>query len=362
MGIVPDAIVSDFTYGRSAELQYLENWFAGRGSANRSCMLIEGAYGAGKSHLLRYAYLRAIELGYAAAVVSVDPTEVPFHRPHRVYRKLIANFAHSRDGKPRRVQFREFLQDAFKKGMYGDHPILRLAKTRLLGDLVWEWIEASDGIGRAPDPSNPSSTPLVPLYDYGTAGNIYCNLLSAISWGLAHATGLHGLVLLFDEAEAADTGFLTALQKQRGWSFVKALVQASLNDPRLLQLPSETGLDYCKINYARRLPFVYRSPSELRLIFAVTPNSAIASWDVLHLGDRVELQPLDESAFRQIANTVSELHATAYQWTVPEPQYEVILQRIAALRSNPRQFIKGLIELLDVLRFNGDREPPHAGV
>jgi len=48
-----------------------------------------GAYGQGKSHSLQFLMDRALEHGYAASMVTLDPREIPFHRPRLVYRALL---------------------------------------------------------------------------------------------------------------------------------------------------------------------------------------------------------------------------------------------------------------------------------
>ena len=71
LGIVPDAELRAWTVGREAEMDALKAWLSDDGHGT---MIVEGRYGAGKTHLLRCARGLAEEDGYAGAQVSGAPT------------------------------------------------------------------------------------------------------------------------------------------------------------------------------------------------------------------------------------------------------------------------------------------------
>ncbi len=48
-----------------------------------------GAYGQGKSHTLAYVQAYALQQGYVASAINLDPREVPFHQFRQVYRALL---------------------------------------------------------------------------------------------------------------------------------------------------------------------------------------------------------------------------------------------------------------------------------
>ncbi len=57
------------------------------GATHHLCLC--GAYGQGKSHALRFIQRVALDRNFAVSLVTLDPRETPFHRPHLVYRELV---------------------------------------------------------------------------------------------------------------------------------------------------------------------------------------------------------------------------------------------------------------------------------
>ncbi len=55
----------------------------------RSHLCICGAYGQGKSHSLHALHRAALANNFAVSLISLDPRELPFHRPRLVYRALM---------------------------------------------------------------------------------------------------------------------------------------------------------------------------------------------------------------------------------------------------------------------------------
>ncbi len=101
--------VEDFTFGRQEESKELMNWL---NSNNENVLLLVGEYGTGKTHLLNYAYWRALQEGFAVAYVAMDPNEVPFHKPKRVYSHLIHTFRYYSKESKQNKRFRDFLREA----------------------------------------------------------------------------------------------------------------------------------------------------------------------------------------------------------------------------------------------------------
>jgi len=89
LGIVPYDCVEEFTFGRTKETREIMNWL---NDPNKGSLIVVGEYGTGKTHLLHYALGKALQDGFAAAWVEMDPNEAPFHKPKRVYNHLIKNF------------------------------------------------------------------------------------------------------------------------------------------------------------------------------------------------------------------------------------------------------------------------------
>lgn len=79
-GIPPSGHVRAFTVGRDEQLAQLRDSLA-RGPDDPGALLLRANYGAGKSHLLRVTREIALELGYAVSLVEVNAQEgVRFNR------------------------------------------------------------------------------------------------------------------------------------------------------------------------------------------------------------------------------------------------------------------------------------------
>ena len=84
---------------------------------------------------------------------------------------------------------------------------------------LWDWIEARESRAK---PWGFFS--LLPgLYDYSTAANIYCYLLSSLGWASREVLGLKGLLLVFDEAETVEMNFYSQ-QAQNSRNFLRSLI------------------------------------------------------------------------------------------------------------------------------------------
>jgi hypothetical protein len=127
LGIVPERLVTEWTVGREDEVTYIRNWLE---LESEGTMVLEGAYGSGKSHLLLYLREKALEMGYAVAYAGFDPSEASAAFPKRTYRKIVRGFKVRFDGET--YGFRGFIEQiALRAGdeSLGDHfylgPIIR---------------------------------------------------------------------------------------------------------------------------------------------------------------------------------------------------------------------------------------------
>ena len=397
LGIVPYDCVQDFIYGRSGEMAYFTDWLE---NPNSNSLMVVGEYGTGKTHLLHYAYGRAIQEGFAVALVEMDANESPFHRPKQVYSRLVRSlqFHHTEVGQPQTLGFRDFIQEALARGAFDDHTYFKCLIDRRLDETLWEWIEARDVSLRPPnlyqktkintnwrdfnaaernlrrmgevlreverlvDGSGsrlPGSYLKLPgLYPYYKAANIYCYLLSALGWAAKELFGLKGLLLIFDEAETVDT-YDNLYQADKSQNFLKALIRTASSDDLLRHPPKETGLDYCRVGIASSIPFLYKQPSGLKLFFAMTPihprRSGILS-DVsseLENSSRIELEPLMEDAQKDLFQHIHRLYKCAYhdfKEDLRPDTIEAIFRRITGQSGLTRLFVKGTVEAFDLIR------------
>jgi P-loop Domain of unknown function (DUF2791) len=85
-GTPPVGHVREFTVGRQDELEQLEQSISAPDDGHGTALLVRANYGAGKSHLLRIVRERALEAGYAVALVITDANGgVRFNRMDTIF-------------------------------------------------------------------------------------------------------------------------------------------------------------------------------------------------------------------------------------------------------------------------------------
>ena len=365
LGIVPHGHIGGFTFGREQEIEDIKRWLVDRDDAS---FRIIGEYGAGKTHLLDYMYNIAINEGFAVARVELDPNEASLHSPKKVYRRLISSFQY-RDANEQTGDFRDFMRDVARESyeLRDRHRYLGVVVDMLRrgrnDESVWEWIE---GHGSALKPT---------LYDYGTAANIYCNILTALGWSAVQAIGLKGLILLIDEMETIDMSSYS-YQIEYVHNFISGLIQAVYSAPKLLSEKvelrrhrlyeyrrsfhgRETNLYYPK--HAKNVRFLYRRPSCTKLVMAFTPNPILEDIDhkvavAYDSHARLHIEPLSHQALRNAFGYICSLYQQAYGFVLPSNISEAILSTVLGKRdsgSSARGFFKTSVEALDILRFHG---------
>jgi hypothetical protein len=349
MGIVPLDCVSGFTFGRQAEIKQLSDWL-NNWEDNKNSLLVVGAYGTGKTHLLNYIYGLALNEKFAGARVEMDPLEVPFHKPKRAYSRLVQTLRFC--AVDNQVKgFRDLVTCALDHGLLNDQVFLKHLDPSK-AQSYWEWIE---GVVEVPYHTSPYvmgswydfSVPR--LFDDGTSANVYCNLLSSLSWSAREALGLNGLLLLFDEAETVDTNY-SPNQVSRSLNFLRALVRTANNDPLLTGTPWYTGLAYSK--RSQLAPFIYRIPTRLKVLFAFTPSPILDKIPELNSALRLPLDTLADNALETVFGQICRTYTTAYRFDIGEMTTAEVFERVSNASGRTRMFVKASVEALDLLRLN----------
>jgi len=368
LGIVPYDCVDEFTFGRDKETKKIMNWL---NSNDESTLLIIGEYGTGKTHLLHYAIGKSIQNGFAVAWVEMDPNEAPFYKPKRVYNHILKYFKY-RDKQTGQLKgFRDFLKCALSKGVFKDHFYFK----HLIEhdeEIFWEWIEGAESIPRPiewveSDWGYRVKYQFLPsLYDYSTAANIYCYLLSSLGWTAKQMFGLEGLLLIFDESEIVSmTNY--SYQDENAKNFLRALVRTASSEKRLLKKPMESGLAYCRVGDGPSVPFIYKSPSGLKLLFAFTS----LDWNYKYIFDgsyrrvpiieeidrmpRISLKPLSDDALKKVFEHICLLYDSCYKFLEEDITLDKIFRRVNNQSGRTRLFVKASVEALDLIRFNSGK-------
>lgn len=354
LGIVPQKYVEKLTFGREKELKQIKSWL---NNANESSLVLVGEYGVGKTHLLEYLYSSLLKNNWAVSIVELDPNELPFHKPKRIYEAIISSFKfREKDG-----NFRDFLKEVVNNKNCHEletHQYLRVVikeiKEGLDNEYTLEWIE-----GKPTLVGNP------PMYDYSTCANIYCNILSGIGWATKNILGLNGLVVLFDEAESVDSYWYNSYQNDKSWNLLKGILFTASNRTELIEenispfsispyggkiyLGEKTGLQYC--GHFPYLRYLWRVPSNLKFIFAFAPSYNILEKEPLSTLRKIEIRHISEKYFGEILRSIVSFYENAYNFKVKQKN---VLERVP--RDKTRTLIKGLVEALDLMRFYPDEE------
>lgn len=348
MGVVPCDRVREFTCGRERERRTLQNWL---NREDGGAIVIQGEYGTGKTHLLEYLARLGEEAGWAVMRCVLDPEESPPHNPFRVYRALVQN-CRGPDG----IDFRGLLEGLAGRGVLQDHPYFGPALRGLDRPGVFEWIRG-DVQG-----ANPFG---VALHDHTTAANIYCNLLTALSWACRNVLRWPGLLVLLDEAESVTAPWLYLYQRERGPLFLEGLIrsargEAALAGERVARRGNSSSEPYRGVRSGLlysghvRLPYVYRRPTHLKVALALTPMGRMEGRLKPSGGTVVELHPLTEFVLWEGFERLISLYRDAYPGYRPwNFERERIFQRILHLNRlgrNTRNFFKAVVEALDLHR------------
>lgn len=354
LGIVPTSRVETWTVGREPEVQRMRRFLQ---DDAEGAILIEGAYGAGKTHLLAYLAQQAASLGFAVAMAGFDPSEAAAAFPKRAWRRLARGFAAPVDG--RTLDFRGFLRALVGtpgwREVLGDHwafgPFLRRLALDEADDSDWAWIEGRNGGGRADYPT---------LHDHSTCANLYCNLLSALSRAASEVFDLRGLVVLLDEAEVARS-VLYSYHLHRGLNFFRGLVLTANDDPVLVEEDVVRGEMW---SYGRESNLVYSGhrpvrytagvPSLMKVAFALTPGTLRQELkryrDTM---DFVPVDPLPPADLRRLFGLICDRFQAVFGVRLTVRDREEVYRLVChdSRVQSTREFIKASVEALDGLRF-----------
>lgn len=359
LGIVPYDCVEEFTFGRDNEISQIKNWLDNQ---NQNLILIIGEYGAGKTHLLHYTISYALKNNFAVAWVEIDPNETPFHKPKRVYRNLVQNFRYLTNKQIK--TFRDFLSEILIKYNFEDNFYLKYLPHAKKEDF-WTWIEGADYIRPVEMVENywgywENKYKYIPgLYDTGTAANIYCYLLSTYGWAAKEILRLNGLILMFDEAESLDLSFKFS-HHLKSSNFLKALIGISKNDKNLTINPSFSGLEYSKVGKSRDIPFIYKTPTFLKLLFAFASSSENLEIDINEFDEafKIYIEPLDYLTLKNIFNYIVNTYCEAYDLSKNKLNIFSLFKELnfnLREKNKIRFFVKAAIEILDLIRFKMKR-------
>ena len=236
-----------------------------------------------------------------------------------------------------------------------DHPILgsvleRIRKNTMRPD---DW-EAVLGTGEAT-----AVTGYLP--DFTTSANVYCNLLSGLGFLVTDVLKKRGLVILVDEVETA-SACLYKFHFRRAQSFFRGLTLTAADDPVLLEETVVKGKSNyegseTKLVYAghRKIPYLYRIPSGLKVVLATTPGPMRGEYQTWRTSQTVlSIEPVPIRALRTLMERLNVSYGAVHGVMFPELTVTALtgklLDRFGGMAT--RRVLKAFLECLDFRRFN----------
>ncbi|HEX7320248.1 MAG TPA: BREX system ATP-binding domain-containing protein [bacterium] len=363
MGVVPHQDIEYFTFGRDIELRTLQRHLDDLKQGQGDLCMIEGVYGAGKSHLLEFIRHQALRQGLVTTICELHVQETPPYRPKKVYHELVYNLRYIKDGYER--GFRDLLAELASVEI-NDHcfltPVLKRVRDMegddagVKNEVFWQWIEGESTKNYATDRSAPFRVrggQVIPaLYDFSTAADFYCYILSGLSYAI-HAAGLGGLVIIIDEAEEINHVWEYYL-KERGMNFLQGLIGVARNDAQLKKVNG--NLIH---NQVRPTPYLYKD-AHLFLVLATTPQEPNRLAQGAGPGNIIQLRKFSRLECELLFDNLLKVYQCAYRaFKIDPPTSDSILN--SALKINKeelREFIKFSVEAFDWVRFNKDTQKP----
>ncbi|MFH1469884.1 MAG: BREX system ATP-binding domain-containing protein [Pseudomonadota bacterium] len=316
LGVVPVAGLEALTVAREGELAVVR----GALEEARGLLMLSGAYGAGKTHLVEVAESLALGAGFLVARATFDPVELPPSHPLRLYGALARGLRYP-DGAGRGL--RPLLEGLAERpahhrpGAPLAHRFLTPAAWALqysepaLAEEVLDHVEGQPGrsaaeLDAALRRGGWRGPRLLALPDYRTFGQVMAYLLGGIAvW--AREAGYRGLLVLVDEAEYLER--LGSVSRSWATDVLRYLAIASLPPAELAFHPSQAYRGGRAVH--RGLPAVFQADQPLVALCAFTPHPAIdrvLRGVVAEPGRRLELESIPPAQLGCLAERILALY------------------------------------------------------
>jgi hypothetical protein len=341
-----------------------------------SLKLVQGTYGAGKTHFLFCVRDLAWRRNLLTALVTLSPKECPFHRPLAIYRAVAQRLELPRDpdgGETRGIDdvirhdleariaadgkdaTRAWIDTTIARAPLTRHSfrdaVVGLARATLDGDhekaqRLAAWLRGEEVTLSAAKAAN--------VYEVPSNENGFGMMRSLVQ--MVHHLGHEGVVLLLDEAERRlSVEVKPTKASAEAMDHLRELIDLCGRDelPRTLILYAVTPAFtenvlplYPALQQRLGQPIQYLSPNN--------PKAPLIDLEVL------DLQP--RRLLVEVGRRLLRVARSAYNWSPDETIAQVNLDRLADLvaeqqleAGHRRFFVKLWIRLLDQQRLSGER-------
>ena len=360
LGGVPQDRIIDFTCGRENELNRINKWL----DENRGSIVIEGEYGAGKSHLINIVAEKALLNNWAVARVEIDPQENAFNRPRNIYNCITESFSYYNNEE--RKNFDDFLKNISDDRGNPDinclnenkifEGFLDLCDCQEYNDSITDWMK-----GKVTSPVN-QNYHLPKMLGTQVSANIYSYIISTLGWICKNIYNLKGLLILFDEAESIDSNCYSSYQYRQSENMIRGLIKMSDSDPALKNeklnnyIGVKTGLKYCGQN-KQQYPFLWADTSYVKLLFSFVPGMIDSLYECTPLKldldnlEVIEINELEKYEMAKLYKKIVDAYLQAYDFKTEHN----LLPELPTDKT--RIFVKSTVEALDLSRFHPYKKP-----
>jgi len=379
-GKPPEVGIANVNVGNETYLKIIDDVYVQdlvRTVEGSSLKLVQGIYGAGKTHFLFCVRDLAWRSDLLTALVTLSPKESPFHRPLAIYRAVAQRIELPRgpEGEQTRgiddvirhdLEVRVAVDGKEATRAWVDETLARAALARhSFRDAVVGFARAVlDGDGETVqrlgawlrgEELTLSQAKAANVFEVPSNENGFGMLRSLVQ--LVHRLGHEGLVLLLDEAERR----LSVEAKP-----TKATAEAMDHLRELIDLCGREELPRTLILYAVTPAFTanvlplypalqQRLGQPIQFLSLHNPKAPVIDLEVLDLEPRRFLI--------EVGRRLVRVARRAYEWNVDESIAEMNLDRLATFvvdeqleAGHRRFFVKLWIRLLDQQRIGGQRE------
>ena len=379
-GKPPEVGIANVNVGNETYLKIIDDVYVQdlvRTVEGSSLKLVQGIYGAGKTHFLFCVRDLAWRSDLLTALVTLSPKESPFHRPLAIYRAVAQRIELPRgpEGEETRgiddvirhdLEVRVAVDGKEATRAWVDETLARAALARhSYRDAVVGFARAVlDGDGETVqrlgawlrgEELTLSQAKAANVFEVPSNENGFGMLRSLVQ--LVHRLGHEGLVLLLDEAERR----LSVEAKP-----TKATAEAMDHLRELIDLCGREELPRTLILYAVTPAFTanvlplypalqQRLGQPIQFLSLHNPKAPVIDLEVLDLEPRRFLI--------EVGRRLVRVARRAYEWNVDESIAEMNLDRLATFvvdeqleAGHRRFFVKLWIRLLDQQRIGGQRE------
>lgn len=379
LGIPPDGYVRYFTVGRISEIAELT---ARLQQEKSGALLLKANYGSGKSHLLRFIRETALKENFAVSTVTLDaksavrfnrmdqilgaiwrgleiPAE-PGARGVRPFFDFVCQQAHESKGTAGK-QWQQITNNGqwnFSKVIESPAIFIALrawASGRCKKDLVQDWsfqqgtYKATNLYHDLVDVINRSYryelavncrsnwrayTTKTLIFSFQSQGYVQCWAALRDIHTLARASGLRGLIVLFDEFEDVLSNITNIAHQEAAFqNLFDFFADQQVNGMSFFAITPEF-VDKCKERLSNKGRWDY----------------SYSQFD--HL-PTFEMSPLERHHLQELARKIRELHGIAYGWdtnsSVVESELNSVVGSAAsiAVQNRTRQSIREVVKFLD---------------